>query len=63
MRAYSKRPTDQRFKVHPTFGVMVLKKAKTAEHFAYWNYHQQMYSYEQQFSISYLGIVSTQLAA
>ena len=50
-------------KVYPTFGVMVLKKAKTAEHFAYWNYHQQMYSYEQQFSISSLGIVSTQLPA
>ena len=50
-------------KVHPTFGVMALKKAKTAEHFAYLNYHQQMYSYEQQFSISSLGIVSTQLTA
>ena len=50
-------------KVHPTFGVMALKKAKTAEHFAYLNYHQQMYSYEQRFSISSLGIVSTQLTA
>jgi len=51
-------------KVHPTFGVMAQgKKKKTAEQIVYLNYQQQMYSYEQQFSISCLGLVSPQVPA
>ena len=50
-------------KVHPTFGVMLFKQKKTAEQFVYLNYQQQMYSYEQQFSISCLGLVSPQVPA
>ena len=49
--------------VHPTFRVMALKKAKTAEQIVYLNYHQQMYNYEQQFSISCLEIISPQVPA
>ena len=50
--------------VHPAFGVMAQgKKKKTAEQIVYLNYQQQMYSYEQQFSISCLGLVSPQVPA
>ena len=38
------------------------KKKKTAEQIVYLNKQQQMYSYEQQFSISCLGIVSPQVS-
>lgn len=38
--------------------MIVFEKAKTAEQIVDLNCHQQMYSYEQLFSISCMGIVS-----
>lgn len=44
--------------VHQRLGVMLFKQMKTAELILHLNYHQQMYHYEEQFSILCLGIVS-----
>ena len=38
--------------------MIVFEKVETAEQIVDLNCHQQMYSYEQQFSISCMGIVS-----
>ena len=40
---------------------MLFKQKKTAKQIVYTDYHPQVYSYEQQFSISRLGIVSAQV--
>lgn len=44
--------------VHPRLGVMLFKQMKTAKLILHLNFHQQMYHYEELFSILCLGIVS-----
>ena len=44
--------------VHPRLKVMFFKQMKTAELILHLNYLQQMYHYEELFSILCLGIVS-----
>lgn len=44
--------------VHPRLGVMLFKQMKTAELILHLNFHQQMYHYEELFSILCLVIVS-----
>ena len=40
---------------------IIVRKKKTAEQFVYLNKHKQMYKYEQQFSISCVGSLQSQM--